>query len=96
MINGQFFLIINVIFILIGLDGQKVIIFGGSPDADIKTLDIADSLYALNLFSFEWNIPKTSGQIPKSRMFHKANVIGKFMVVSFGKYNILFTHYYLN
>jgi hypothetical protein len=74
---------------LIGLDGQRAIIFGGTADVSIKNLDAADLLYALNLINFEWYIPKTSGQISKSRIFHKANVIGKYMVVSFGKYNII-------
>jgi hypothetical protein len=67
------------------LDGQKIIIFGGNPDVDIKTLDVTDSIYVLNLLNYEWSIPKTSGQIPKSRMFHRANLIGKYMVISFGK-----------
>jgi hypothetical protein len=34
-------------------------------------------------------VPKISGKNPSSRTFHKANVIGKYMVISFGKYNIL-------
>ena len=68
------------IFILIGLDGQRVIIFGGY----MTTRD--NALYELNLINFEWYIPKTSGQIPNSRIHHKANVIGKYMVISFGKY----------
>jgi hypothetical protein len=46
-----------------------------------------DSLYELNLINFVWRIPKTSGKTPASRTSHRANVIGKYMVVSFGKYN---------
>ena len=69
---------------MIGLDGQRAIIFGGSATKDLSP---GNSLYALNLINFEWYIPKTSGQIPKSRMFHRANVIGKYMVISFGKFH---------
>ncbi|PKK60912.1 galactose oxidase [Rhizophagus irregularis] len=68
-----------------GLDDKRVIIFGGTPfTTDYADLTPEDSIYELSLDNFEWRIPKTSGQIPKSRMFHKANVIGKYMVISFG------------
>ena len=69
--------------LLIGLDGQSVIIFGG------RDIPSSDALYVLNLTNFNWFIPKTSGQIPKGRYSHKANVIGKYMVVSFGKFNLM-------
>ncbi|GBB97696.1 hypothetical protein RclHR1_03040013 [Rhizophagus clarus] len=62
---------------VLGLDGQRVIVYGG-------TADPLDSLYELNLINFEWRVPKTSGKMPSSRISHKANVIGKYMVVSFG------------
>ena len=52
--------------------------FGGLDGHD---LEIYDSRYALNLNNFEWYIPKISGQIPKNRYSHKANVIGKYMVI---------------
>ncbi|EXX70430.1 uncharacterized protein OCT59_011273 [Rhizophagus irregularis] len=69
-----------------GLDDKRVIIFGGTPfTTDYADLTPEDSIYELSLDNFEWRIPKTSGQIPKSRMFHKANVIGKYMVISFGR-----------
>ena len=70
--------------ILIGLDGQSVIIFGGDR------IPSSDALYVLNLNNFNWFIPKTSGKIPGRRSDHKANVIGKYMVISFGEYNIKF------
>ena len=60
---------------MIGLDRQSVIIFGGPPE---------DPLYVLNSTNFSWFIPKISGQFPKGRNYHKANVIGKYMVISFG------------
>ncbi|CAB4393088.1 unnamed protein product [Rhizophagus irregularis] len=69
---------------VLGLDGQRIIIFGGTTTVARNNLTIEDSLYELNLINFEWRIPKFSGQIPKSRMYHKANVIEKYMVVSFG------------
>jgi len=48
-----------------------------------------DALYVLDLTNFQWSIPTVSGQFPNSRDSHKANVIGKYMVVSFGKYNFI-------
>ena len=71
---------------MIGLDGQSAIIFGGSGYVGKKILEPKDSLYVLNLNNYEWNKPTPSGQIPKSRLYHQANVVGKFMIVSFGKY----------
>ncbi len=43
----------------------------------------------LNLTNFSWFIPNVSGPIPKRRTDHKANVIGKYMVISFGKFNLI-------
>jgi len=63
------------------LDGQRIIIFGGITTSEI-------SLYVLDLIKFEWYIPNVSGKNPSSRIYHKANVIGKYMVISFGMYNI--------
>ena len=60
-----------------------MIIFGG-----LSTIHPEDSLYVLDIINFEWRIPKVSGKIPSSRYWHQANVIGKYMVISFGKYNI--------
>ena len=68
------------------MDGQIVIIFGGAAAKSLTTLPPGDSLYVLNLNNFEWSIPKVSGPIPRSRISHKANVIGVYMVISFGKY----------
>ena len=73
---------------MIGLDGQSAIIFGGNANVAKKALEPEDSLYVLNLNNYEWNKPTPSEQIPASRMYHQANVIGKYMVVSFGKYCI--------
>jgi hypothetical protein len=70
------------------LDSQKVIIFGGAVNT-YDNLAPGDSIYVLNLNNFEWYVPKVSGKIPNSRAQHTANVIGKYMVISFGKYNIL-------
>jgi len=61
------------------LDGQHIIIFGGYPKP-------RNPLYVLNLTNWEWYIPRISGKIPSSRYWHEALVIGKYMVVSFGKY----------
>ena len=76
---------------MIGLDNQRVIIFGGSYTRSMITsstiVATEDSLYVLSTSSLEWSIPKVSGNIPSNRAYHTANVIGKYMVVAFGKYN---------
>ncbi|CAB4489701.1 unnamed protein product [Rhizophagus irregularis] len=68
---------------VLGLDGQRVIVFGGIPTADIANAPKIP-LYELNLITFEWHIPKTSGSTPASRENHRANVIGNYMVITFG------------
>jgi hypothetical protein len=65
------------------LDGKQVIIFGGRGNTIIR--NPKESLYNLNINTFEWYIPNISGKLPKSRYQHKAHVIGKYMVISFGK-----------
>jgi hypothetical protein len=40
----------------------------------------------LSLTNFKWYFPQVSGRIPNSRTDHQANVIGKYMVITFGKY----------
>jgi hypothetical protein len=72
---------------LIGLDDQRVIIFGGSKTN--TKIPNEDTLYVLSTSTLEWYIPKVSGKIPSSRDSHTANVIGKYMIISFGKYIIL-------
>jgi hypothetical protein len=77
---------------LIGLDDQRVIIFGGNDETEgIDNFRIAneDSLYVLSTSNLEWYIPKISGKIPSNRRYHSANVIGKYMIISFGKYNTI-------
>ncbi|PKY56874.1 hypothetical protein RhiirA4_508411 [Rhizophagus irregularis] len=66
---------------VLGLDGQRIIIYGGfySYPGYLDT-----TLYVLDLNNYNWYIPKISGKIPKPRVYHKANVIGKYMVISFG------------
>ncbi|GBB96542.1 hypothetical protein RclHR1_02780005 [Rhizophagus clarus] len=66
---------------ILGLDGKRVIIYGG---AFINPGYSDTTLYVLDLTNYSWYIPKISGKIPTPRAFHEANVIGKYMVVSFG------------
>ncbi|PKY48539.1 galactose oxidase [Rhizophagus irregularis] len=66
---------------VLGLDGQRVIIYGGVFN-NPGYLDT--TLYVLDLTNYNWYIPKISGIIPKPRVFHQANVIEKYMVISFG------------
>ncbi|CAB4444258.1 unnamed protein product [Rhizophagus irregularis] len=69
---------------VLGSDGQRVIIYGGAPAIN-QEFTPENSLYELNVINFEWHIPKISGIIPKSRAYHRANVIGKYMVITFGE-----------
>ena len=62
------------------MDGQRIIIFGGGIEGPVN-----ESLYVLDLINFEWYVPKVSGKIPSHRYWHQSNVIGKYMVISFGK-----------
>ncbi|RIA87850.1 hypothetical protein C1645_827215 [Glomus cerebriforme] len=66
---------------VLGLDGQRIIIFGGGF---INPGYLDTTLYELDLINFVWTIPKVTGKIPTPRILHKANVIGKYMVISFG------------
>ncbi|GES82202.1 hypothetical protein GLOIN_2v1780468 [Rhizophagus clarus] len=66
---------------VLGLDAQKVIIYGGYFN-DPGYLD--NTLYVLDLTDFNWYIPNVTGNIPKPRANHKANIIGKYMIISFG------------
>ena len=68
---------------MIGLDNQRVIIFGGNTSAS-ASVAIEDSLYVLSTSSLEWSIPKVSGKIPSNRYYHAVNVVGKYMIISFG------------
>jgi len=72
------------------LHSDRIIIFGGTSTVAADDLAPGDSLYVLYLPTFYWQIPMVTGQIPKSRMFHKANVIDDYMVVTFGKYFYLY------
>ena len=75
--------VLIIYFILIGLDNQRVIIFGGYS-SNAGGVATEDSLYVLNTSSLEWSIPKVSGKIPSNRHHHAANVVGKYMIITFG------------
>ncbi|PKY21515.1 hypothetical protein RhiirB3_435139 [Rhizophagus irregularis] len=61
-------------------------LYGGYRDDVTKPPKPVDSpLYELKLINFEWRIPKTSGQTLAFRYGHAANVIDKYMVISFGE-----------
>ncbi len=63
---------------VLGLDGNRIIVFGGI---------INNILHVLDLTSYEWYTPKTKGKGPVfKRGEHTANVIGKYMVIIFGKH----------
>src|SRR5256885_8628675 len=54
---------------------------------NVTTLSPENSLYVLDLNNLSWYILKVIGNIPSSRAFHKTVLIGKYMVITFGKYN---------
>ncbi|GBC04406.1 hypothetical protein RclHR1_05670008 [Rhizophagus clarus] len=66
---------------VLGLDGQRIIIFGGYF---IYPGYLDTTLYVLDLNDYNWYIPKISGNIPNPRVYHDTNVVGKYMVISFG------------
>ncbi|GBB83807.1 hypothetical protein RclHR1_10470012 [Rhizophagus clarus] len=72
---------------VLGLDGQRVIVFGGFENTVTSNLSSQNQLYELSLINFEWRIPKTSGQTPSYRAFHSANVIKDYMVITFGSFS---------
>ena len=78
----------------LGLDGQRAILYGGvgnvdNSDSDGVIAPVDESLYVLDLADFTWYVPNTSGDSPQSgRLLHKATVIAKYMVITFGKYDI--------
>ncbi|RIA89543.1 hypothetical protein C1645_738564 [Glomus cerebriforme] len=51
-----------VFTVILGLDGQRIIIFGG---AFINPGYLDTSLYELDLKNFVWSVPKVTGKIPK-------------------------------
>ncbi|RIA87041.1 hypothetical protein C1645_778152 [Glomus cerebriforme] len=63
---------------VLGLDGQRVILFGGNA------VESDNSIHVLDINNFFWYVPKVSGKIPSSRFNHKAVIIDKYMVVTFG------------
>ncbi|GBB97692.1 hypothetical protein RclHR1_03040009 [Rhizophagus clarus] len=64
---------------VLGLDGQRVIVFGGFENIITSNLSSQNQLYESNLIKFEWLIPKISGQTPSYRAFHSANIIENYM-----------------
>jgi hypothetical protein len=65
---------------VLGLSGDKIILFGGNNGDN-------NILYVLDTTNYEWYVPKTRGKSPAfKRGEHCANVIGKYMIVTFGKY----------
>ena len=72
------------------MDGQRLIIYGGADDGVDVYFKPSDALYVLDVNNLTWYIPKTKGGNPSSRCYHQTNVIGKYMVVSFGKYDFFY------
>ncbi|CAB5391699.1 unnamed protein product [Rhizophagus irregularis] len=72
---------------VLGLNGDKIILFGGFNGDN-------NDLYVLDTTSFEWYVPKVRGKGPVfKRGEHCANVIGKYMVVTFGSNGVVSSKY---
>ena len=71
-----------------------MIIFGGLG-INNKTPSPDNALYVMNLTDFSWYIPNITGIIPSSRFDHRTVLIGKYMVITFGKYNNCHCNYTL-
>jgi hypothetical protein len=64
---------------VLALDGYRIIVFGGLNSNN-------KPLYVLDTTNFNWYEPNVSGKDPTLKRFdHSANVIGKYMVIAFGK-----------
>jgi N-acetylneuraminic acid mutarotase len=64
---------------VLGLSGDKIIFFGGNNGDN-------NNIYVLDTTDYEWYVPKVRGKSPAfKRGEHCANVIGKYMVITFGK-----------
>ncbi|RGB24846.1 hypothetical protein C1646_725211, partial [Rhizophagus diaphanus] len=68
---------------VLGLSGDKIILFGGNNGDN-------NNLYVLDTTNYEWYVPQARGKGPVfKRGEHCANVIGKYMVVTFGKHTFI-------
>ncbi|PKY21291.1 galactose oxidase [Rhizophagus irregularis] len=66
---------------VLGLDGQRIIIFGGMNSTHI----ISEALYVLDLNNYNWYIPSFFEQQLNARAEHKTVLIDKYMVITFGQ-----------
>ncbi|EXX52534.1 uncharacterized protein OCT59_018392 [Rhizophagus irregularis] len=72
---------------VLGLSGDKIILFGGNNGDN-------NNLYVLDTTNYEWYVPQARGKGPVfKRGEHCANVIGKYMVVTFGSNGVLQSKY---
>ncbi|CAG8503520.1 21231_t:CDS:2 [Rhizophagus irregularis] len=63
---------------------NEIIVYGGASSEDLVTLATPD-LVILSIASkpYQWIIPKVEN-VPKSRSFHSAAIVGNFMITTFG------------
>ncbi|KAF0426209.1 galactose oxidase [Gigaspora margarita] len=77
---------------VLGLNNDRIIIYGGfnSPASsvvhDLSVLDIRNKPY-------RWFTPNISGTIPPTPSLHTANVVGRYMIVTYG---FIFLQQYIN
>ncbi|CAG8491318.1 9914_t:CDS:2, partial [Racocetra persica] len=77
---------------VLGINNDRIIVYGGFK---VKTSPIAHDLSVLDIRNkpYEWLIPDISGTIPPTPSRHTANVIGRYMIVTYG---IIFLQNYVN
>ncbi|GBB96384.1 hypothetical protein RclHR1_02740015 [Rhizophagus clarus] len=75
---------------VLGLRGDKIILFGGNNGDN-------NNIYVLNITNYEWYVPEVRGKGPVfKRGEHCANVIGKYMVITFGSNGVTQVKYRAN
>ncbi|RIA98175.1 hypothetical protein C1645_750826 [Glomus cerebriforme] len=75
----------NGISSVLGLNGDRIIVFGGHNNNNNNNF-----IYVLDTTTWEWNIPNIKGKGPRFiRNDHSANVIGEYMIITFGKFGLL-------
>ncbi|KAF0496480.1 galactose oxidase [Gigaspora margarita] len=78
---------------VLGLNNDRIIIYGGFSAN--KKIPIVHDLSVLDIRNkpYEWFIPNISGIIPPTPSRHTANIVGRYMIVTYG---FIFSQEYIN
>lgn len=77
-----------------GIEGQKLIIYGGSPDILLPRKPASPDLAELDLATFKWKAPSVSfsngmSDLPRL-IYHAAAIHNDYMIISYGNLFFLF------